>query len=251
MNIVLGIEPKSVQKGARYGRGRFYNDPKKNAYMDQIAIEASSFKPKEPMEGPLEIGFKFYMPRIKSLKYPGACPCWSYGSKNDWDNLCKGVQDALGKAGFFINDNQIWKCLGVERLYCEEWGFPRMEIELNQTTEMTVIDSNRARLTASQAIAVLKAIFITKSLKLDWVSPRINNLAKTGYIICVSASQYNCDFYMLDGKLTEVKAIVTPKYNEWSLSPEHKLVSQLTPEIISGIESLIEEKAKTKPEKRK
>ena len=132
LSFMILIEPKSVQHGSRFGKGRFYSDKGKVLYYDKIKAESAYAKPRKPLEGPLEFKATFYMPRPDSLPKSapsGAFPCWSYGNRNDDDNLAKGLKDALGKAGFYVNDNQVWHG-DYQRMYCEENGFPRIEVEI-------------------------------------------------------------------------------------------------------------------------
>jgi Holliday junction resolvase RusA-like endonuclease len=147
IDMTILMAPKSVQHGARahvvgkksgFPHLRFYTDSNKNAYLQRISEEVKHLVPKQPLLGPLEIQFEFYLPRpdietkagLKSFKmlpveirkliedkFAGRIPLWEHGNNlGDWDNFCKGTQDALGKAGFFKNDGQIVRGGGVKFL---------------------------------------------------------------------------------------------------------------------------------------
>lgn len=102
--------------------------------MKEIIREAKHQLPEKPLEGPLSVGFKFYFERTKKLAgvTPGKpIPVWGYRG-NDCSNLLKGCEDALTKAGLWVDDAQIQSYDYVERWYAEEIAFPRIEIVVTQ-----------------------------------------------------------------------------------------------------------------------
>jgi Holliday junction resolvase RusA-like endonuclease len=132
------VEPKSVQHGARakrMGKGiLFYNDPDKEKYIAKIKQETAQYCPASPISGPCEVSITFYLPRPDRCNAKGcpdgAIPAW--GLKGvDCDNLCKGTQDGLTKAGFWINDSQVFR-IRDEKFHCERYLFPRIEIIINE-----------------------------------------------------------------------------------------------------------------------
>lgn len=159
MQFTILFTPKSTQHGSRahvVRRGgvpqlKFYSDKRKNAYTLGIIEEVKHLVPKEYLTGPIETMMKFYLPRpdqtekvgkklfamlpiqIRTMLlegHPHAIPLWEYGNNfGDCDNLNKGTQDALAKAGFFKNDAQIWKA-GQEK-YLTELHLPaRIEVSI-------------------------------------------------------------------------------------------------------------------------
>jgi Holliday junction resolvase RusA-like endonuclease len=131
IQFILPITPKSCQHGARARviRGKFcgyYNDAEKTSFIDSIINESLGFKPAEPLAGPLDVEYKFYFPRPErdESEHPDKVT-------SDWDNVCKGVQDALSKAGFWSNDKQVVHGQGW-KLWAEEPGMERMEIIIKQ-----------------------------------------------------------------------------------------------------------------------
>lgn len=142
IHISIPIEPKSCQTDSRVGRSRkggsqkiwFYTDPDKVKYLNSIKDEISHQLPESPFDGPISVEFDFYIPspgRLNRRLYRGAIPCWE--NKTDWDNFCKGTQDAFTKAGLWINDSQIW--FGQARKwYCELDLYPRIECTITHYT---------------------------------------------------------------------------------------------------------------------
>lgn len=140
MKFTILITPQSVQHGARarlvrrpYPRIVFYNDDAKSQFMDSVVGECKHLMPKEPLEGPLAVGYKFYLPRPKTgknSKPPKEEPeyAWAYAG-TDVGNIEKGVTDSLTKAGAWKNDCQIAK-VTAEKFYAEEGLFPRIEVEI-------------------------------------------------------------------------------------------------------------------------
>lgn len=135
LRITIYVAPRSTQSGARFGRGRFYSDKGKKLYYDQIRNETLHLLPDKPIQGPVEIEFLFVM------KFDGETPAsekpyWGYSrSLANLDNLMKGTQDGLERAGFFRNDAQIWKCRRLESVYESEGSPPRIEVTLHYEEE--------------------------------------------------------------------------------------------------------------------
>jgi len=136
LQFTLLVEPKSTQHGARAGlrRGkiRFYNDSEKTAYQTQIVLESKHHAPPAPLEGPLQVRYRFFFGRPKSWKPPvkwvhphSAMP---YKVKPDVVNLAKGTEDALTKAGFWVDDKQVVS-LTIEKWYVE-LDPPRIEVTI-------------------------------------------------------------------------------------------------------------------------
>ena len=130
---MIPIIPKSVQHGARHGRGRFYNDPEKVKYLNQIETESEGYIPDHPHLGPIRITFDFYLERPAWLNEAGIpenepFPQWGYRGA-DWDNFCKGAQDGLAKCGFFHNDSQVFSG-SATKWFSEETIGPRIEVKL-------------------------------------------------------------------------------------------------------------------------
>lgn len=130
LSMTILVTPVSVQKGARFGRGRFYTDKKKLLYYGRIETEAKIHAPIEPITGPIEVEWRFYMDRPRKYlgkKYPeDSFPCIE---KPDLFNLVKGAEDALTKAGVWVDDKQIWHS-SVSKFYRETDMPPRIELTI-------------------------------------------------------------------------------------------------------------------------
>lgn len=136
IEFTLPIEPRSVQFGARVGRNKstgrafIFSDNRKTSYLSTVAALAHPHRPPAPLVGPLCVDFVFVVPRPKCLlakKYPdGLIPC---PVRPDRDNLQKGTQDGLSRAGFWTDDAQI--CDGrTSKFYAERTGKPRIEVTI-------------------------------------------------------------------------------------------------------------------------
>ncbi len=94
---------------ARPRLGRYAVYSPKSGFEEDVESQARAMmcvRPKGargPIEGPISAGFTFYFNRPKSTPKKQN---WKT-TKPDLDNLLKGVQDALERAGVFKNDAQI------------------------------------------------------------------------------------------------------------------------------------------------
>ena len=129
ISFTLLVEPKSVQHGARValrrGKIHHYNDAEKVAYQNAIILESRHHAPSKPLEGPIELAFKFWLIRPKGSKRV------FMDCKPDLDNLCKGITDALSHCGFWKNDSQIVG-LNAHKSYNDMAGLPsRIEVTID------------------------------------------------------------------------------------------------------------------------
>ena len=129
ISFTLPITPISVQHSARARviRGKFmgmYSDQTKVMFVDSIINESLGYKPETPLEGPLAVRYVFYFERPENITDE-----YAHKITSDWDNVSKGVQDALSKSGFWLNDKQIVEA-GVWKKYVEPDLFPRIEVTI-------------------------------------------------------------------------------------------------------------------------
>lgn len=100
------------QKRHRHNRktGHVY-DPSASDKKDFLAV-AHAHAPETPIDGPVWLGIKFYMPIPKSVskKKREALKdeCTPHFKRPDTDNLVKLVKDALGNDVFWHDDCQIY-----------------------------------------------------------------------------------------------------------------------------------------------
>src|SRR5262249_32017027 len=105
----LPLDPKSMQHGNRMGRdarGRVIVVPtrEKEAYVRAIGLLSKRYRPKTPIGGPLALDVSLIFKRVQR-KDPNTFPApngrtW-HAKRPDADNVLKGLQDALTKAGFW------------------------------------------------------------------------------------------------------------------------------------------------------
>ena len=116
IEFTIPIVPRSVQhgkrvatksRGRRLAKPRFFNDEDKEAYYKEVALLASPYRPREPLDGPLSMIVRFVFPRLKKHKGPGR---EYHSARPDTSNLVKGFEDALRGQGFFNDDAQFCHC---------------------------------------------------------------------------------------------------------------------------------------------
>lgn len=108
------------------GQGRSVPPPKSHPIHDFKASVRLAFTQAAGrcLDGPLAMALVFLMPRPKSLKGDAREPYVC--SRNDWDNLGKGVSDALLKLAYG-DDGQIVRAT-VERWYAAGDEQPHVEV---------------------------------------------------------------------------------------------------------------------------
>ena len=91
---------------SKSGKPVFFKNKKTATYLDNVRLLARLHKPKVPLAGPLDIEYRFIMPRPGRLmrKADPVGRIWC-DVRPDWDNLVKGTQDAL--SDFWEDDAQI------------------------------------------------------------------------------------------------------------------------------------------------
>lgn len=132
VQILIPANPKSVQHGARVNlkSRRFYNDRDKIKYYDQIISEVNHQLPADPLQGLVVVSYNFYLPRPAYLKKPNSDPqAIPHPQKPDFENLAKGLGDALSRAGLWVDDKQVWAAF-VFCMYHELALSPRIEITI-------------------------------------------------------------------------------------------------------------------------
>ena len=118
--FVLEIKPLSVN--ALWQGRRFKTEEYKN-YSDSVAF----LLPKaEMIKGYVEIHYRFFLRNWK---------------RTDGDNLVKGLQDILVKAGFIEDDAKIMKYV-IEKIPCEE---NKIEVEIKKRNPRKAGDTDVGR----------------------------------------------------------------------------------------------------------
>lgn len=134
MKITFDIEPVQQQRprATRFGRGvRLYDPPKTAEFKKELRVMAEKQFTGEPLDGPLEVTFKFYRPIQKSiskkehrLRVNGTHrPIY----KPDLSNYVKSAEDALN--GVVWKDDQSIVTEHTGKWYSEH---PRIELEIKR-----------------------------------------------------------------------------------------------------------------------
>lgn len=135
MKIIVPIIPKG-QMRARHavinGFSRTYKDPRQAKEEEALMSLLGRFQPAEPMEGPLLLGVKAFLPipasKPKAWKVAALVGAIRPTTKPDLDNLLKHVKDCLSMLGFWGDDRQVVGYLPhTGKWYSDR---PRWEIEI-------------------------------------------------------------------------------------------------------------------------
>ena len=138
MRFVIDITPKPqrrhrsrVVRGAARSFVQTYKDPKQRQEEKKLDYCLMEFKPRRPMEGPLLLGVRVFLPIPRSWpKYKQEAARRGEirpTAKPDLDNLIKHLKDVMN-GQFWQDDKQVVEYLpGTGKWYSDQ---PRWEIEL-------------------------------------------------------------------------------------------------------------------------
>ena len=109
MKIFLLMDPPTVTAQERKvvvvrRKPIFYKPENVQKAQNEIIKYLKPFKPKEPMNGPLELKVTWLFPRGKTHKHME----WRV-TKPDTDNLEKMLKDCMTEVGFWKDDSQVVK----------------------------------------------------------------------------------------------------------------------------------------------
>lgn len=135
MKLVVRIVPKAQMRarhGVVNGFSRTYKDKRQAAEEEALMALLGPYQPVQPMQGPLLLGVKAYMPipasrpnKWKALARKGVV---RPTTKPDLDNLLKHVKDCLSRLRFWEDDKIVVGYLPhTGKYYSDE---PRWEIEI-------------------------------------------------------------------------------------------------------------------------
>lgn len=140
IHLEFAVEPLAVQS-VRRGRFGFYSPPKVKAWKELIGDIAKDQFKWDPYSGPIAVtSIQYRFPYPKNLKKAvrqkiDAGEVFYMDRRSDlMDNLNKATMDAL--AGIvFIDDCQIVRCSGLEKIYSRDpgisIGFRNLEGKVN------------------------------------------------------------------------------------------------------------------------
>ena len=135
MKIFLLLDPPTATAQERQvtivrNRPIFYQPEKLKEAKRILRLHLRPFKPKEPIQGPVELKVSWLFPRGKRHKHKE----WRV-TKPDTDNLQKMLKDVMTDLGFWVDDAQVVKEV-VEKLWCDEpTGISIEIIELSKIKE--------------------------------------------------------------------------------------------------------------------
>ena len=134
----IPVEAIPVQTGGKRmfikgGRPIFFKDKRTTRYLEAIRLFSNQHRPAAAITGPMGIEVLFVMARPQRLqrKKDPAGRMWM-DVRPDWDNLCKGTQDAL--EGFWEDDGQIVRAT-VEKVYAAKGESPSINLSIYQICE--------------------------------------------------------------------------------------------------------------------
>lgn len=137
INIVVPGQPQPQGRPKFASRGKFvtvYDPPKSKAYKKLVARYAMQHKPKELLEGELEVEILIFKQSLKSFSKKNAALAESGllrpTTKPDADNYAKGPLDAL-KGIIWKDDGQVVDLI-ARKYYSSE---PRIEISVRTLEE--------------------------------------------------------------------------------------------------------------------
>ncbi len=143
-------KPVLDAKGKPKITARVYQKDTAEWWKSQVILAGKTWRPRNPLTGPIHIRLVFWMPRPKRLmrsKDPeGAI---AHTSKPDKENLEKPIFDALTNDGWFQDDAQIFLGKTGKFYHAKNRGTPGAEIyidELDENMVAAAIEMLRARL---------------------------------------------------------------------------------------------------------
>lgn len=114
LDLYVEGEPRAQGSMKHVGNGRMVHDPKMVKWRDRVAecLKAASriqIGPFEPIDEPVEVLAKFWLPRPKKPRLENAA------TGLDLDKLQRCIGDALEQSGVLRNDARIVKWVNPEK----------------------------------------------------------------------------------------------------------------------------------------
>ena len=150
MKITIPIIPKG-QRRARHGVvngfSRTYKDPRQAQEEEALMALLSKYQPTHPMQGPLLLGVRAYVPipvsKPKAWKAAALAGAIRPVTKPDMDNLLKHVKDCLTMLRFWGDDCQVVEYLPRTGKWYS--GQPRWEIEIVEYRQRQALGDSHAK----------------------------------------------------------------------------------------------------------
>lgn len=114
LDLYVEGEPRAQGSMKHVGNGRMVHDPKMVKWRDRVAecLKTASriqIGPFEPIDEPVEVAVKFWLPRPKKPRLENAA------TGLDLDKLQRCIGDALEQSGVLRNDARIVKWVNPEK----------------------------------------------------------------------------------------------------------------------------------------
>ena len=114
LDIYVEGEPRAQGSMKHVGNGRMVHDPKMVKWRDYVAnclkfAVGTFYGPWEPLDAPVEVHVKFWLPRPKKPRLENAATAL------DLDKLQRCIGDALEQSGVLANDARIVKWVNPEK----------------------------------------------------------------------------------------------------------------------------------------
>jgi len=136
IKLTIPIEPKGQKRfraAAHGGHARTYKDSEQARYEGKIAALLAQHRPEFPLEGPLSVTVRCYLPipqsKPKGWKHDAKLHLIRPTGKPDVSNLLKNIEDVMNGV-FWRDDAQIIRA-AVTKWYGDN---PRWEIEIEEVT---------------------------------------------------------------------------------------------------------------------
>jgi Holliday junction resolvase RusA-like endonuclease len=121
------------KKGQDIARAQTYTDEDQRTEQNRLMALMYEFRPPEPLQGPLLLGVKAYLPipKSKPKKWQAAALAGEIRptSRPDTDNLIKQIKDCANRA-MWGDDCQVVEYLPGTGKYYDDGGGTRWEIEI-------------------------------------------------------------------------------------------------------------------------
>ena len=114
LDLYVEGEPRAQGSMKHVGNGRMVHDPKMVKWRDCVAdclkvAVGTFYGPWEPLDAPVEVHVKFWLPRPKKPRLENAATAL------DLDKLQRCIGDALEQSGVLANDARIVKWVNPEK----------------------------------------------------------------------------------------------------------------------------------------
>jgi Holliday junction resolvase RusA-like endonuclease len=135
MKFIIPLIPvgqRRARHGVVAGRAMTYKDPKQRHEEGSLNAFLAQHQPQEPLDGPVLLGVKAFMPipKSKPKKWQAAAMSGAVRpvTKPDLDNILKHVKDCLSTMRYWQDDRQVVGYIeGTGKYYSQN---PRYEVEI-------------------------------------------------------------------------------------------------------------------------